>query len=243
MEFLQTVNVQATNDVEIGRKVRAIKRIAAEPIETNEPTDEEDKPADPPPPSPPPAPVPYFEIGEATGKPGETVTVPVRAGCQYPMDGFHLIGGVGLLPEERSGYGKFRAFGVELGALLTQYLTAKDMIHDKPDHEEEHFFSTFNFVDWKQRALPEEWWQYGFALLSIDQKRLLKPFPLPHDTELFRLKIEILPNTQPGVYKLTCKDKWYYTQSNRWRRDITYTYSPQGFTKVDTFPGKITVIA
>ena len=33
MEFTQTVNVEATNDVEIGRKVRAIKRIAAEPID------------------------------------------------------------------------------------------------------------------------------------------------------------------------------------------------------------------
>ena len=29
MEFTQTVNVEATNDVEIGRKVRAIKRIAS----------------------------------------------------------------------------------------------------------------------------------------------------------------------------------------------------------------------
>lgn len=237
MEFTQVVNVQATNDADIGRKVRAIKELASETSDIPEP----DKPVDPAPPTAPPAPVPYFEIGEAAGKPGETVTVSVRAGCQYPMDGFHLIGGVGLLPDARSGYGKFRAVGVELGRWLRLYLKANNLIHDEPDHEEEHFFSTFSFVDWKQRALPEEWWQYGLALLSIDQKRLLDPIPIPYGTELFRLRIEILPNTKPGVYKLTCKDNWYYTQSDRWRRDITYTYSPQGFTKVETRSGKLLV--
>lgn len=242
MEFTQTVNVQANNDVEIGRKVREIKRIAAEPAEVAEP-DGSDKPADPSLPSNPPAPVPYFDIGEATGIAGQTVKIVVEAGCQHEMTGFHVAGGVGLIEEvQRSGYGKFRALGARLGPYLRRYLKSQDVIHDEPDHVEDHFLSIFNFVDWSSKALPEEWWEFAVGLLSIDQKRMLDPISVPAGTHLFTLEILILPDTARGVYELTCEDERYYTQSRRRRRDLTWTYSPLGFTKVETFPGKITVL-
>lgn len=248
MEFLQTVNVQAHNDVEIGRKVRAITRIAAEPIEGDGQPPEADKPAEPLPPPPPPAPVPYFDVGEAEGKPGTSVLVTIEAGCVYHMDGFHIGGGVGLTlvdgePVPRSGYGKFRATEVVIGDYLAKQLAAQNVIHTiKNDgHEHDHYWSAFQFIDAKKRPLPEEFWEFALQGFSIDQKRVIEPFPIPSGTELFKLKIEILPGTQPGEYLLTCADERYYRNSRIRRRDYAYTYKPQGFTKIETFPGQITV--
>lgn len=239
MEFTQIVDVQATNDVDIGRKVRAIKRIAAEPIE-DEP-DGGDKPEDPLPPSTP-APVPYFDIGDATGSPGTTVEVVVEGGCLPKMYGFHCGGGVGLQLEDRSGYGKFKAIGATLGPYLRRYLKDEGAIHDEPDHQHDHFFSRFNFYDGKTRkALPEEWWEFVVGLISIDQKRVLDPIPIPEGTHLFSLKIEILAGTPLGIYALTCMDEWYYTSSRQRRRKFEWSLGGQGFTKLETFPGKITV--
>ena len=243
MEFFHTVKVQTKHDGEISRKLRAIARIAAEPIEIAEPSDGGDKPADPLPPAAPPAPVPYFDIGDATGSPGETVEVPVQAGCLHPMTGFDIGGGVGLRGDARSGYGKFRAVGAKLGPFLTRYLKVQDAhLHDKPDEVGQHYFSRFEFADWDQHeALPEEWWRFMVGLFSLEHKVTLDPIPIPIGTHLFTLMIEILSKTPPGEYELTCKDEWYYRQELQRRLDFTWTYSPQGFTKIETFPGKITV--
>jgi len=205
LEFLQTVNVQATNDVEIGRKVRAIKRIAAEPIENGQPPDGGDKPTA--------APVPYFDIGEATGKPGETVGIPVEAGCLNPVTGYHIAGGVGLDSKvPGGGYGKFRAVGTTLGRYLAEYFESQGL----SNHQD-----FFQFASWEShRALPEEWWESFIGFYSIAQKKHLPPVVIPSGTHLFTLQIEILPNTAPGEYELTCKDEYYYTHDRQRRRDL-----------------------
>ena len=197
------------------------------------------------PPVAPPARVPYFDVGEATGEPGETVGIVVEAGCIHPMSGFHIGGGVGLNPAEpRSGYGKFEAIGVKLGPYLRRYLKDEGAIHDQPDHVHDHFFSTFQFMDWDHAgALPEEWWEFALGLFSIDQARTLPPVPIPSGTHLFTLQIQILPTTAPGEYELTCKDEWYYLKSRIRRRNLEYTGEGQGFTKIETFGGKIIVKA
>lgn len=185
--------------------------------------------------------IPYFDIGDATGKPGTTVDVLVEGGCLHPMTGFHACGGAGKTDEARSGYGNFRATGVTLGPFLRRHLKDQGAIHDEPDHVHDHFWSRFQFFDWSKRALPEEWWEFAFALFSIDQKRTLEPFSIPSGTHLFTLHIEIILGTKPGVYELTCLDEHYYLNSRLRRRDLEYTYKPQGFTKVETFGGKLTV--
>lgn len=240
MEFEQLVTVQATNDVEIGRKVREIKRIAAEPIA--EPPKEDEAPADPP---PDPAPVPYFDIGDAAGKAGETVEIVVEAGCLHPMTGWDIGGGVGLLGDPRTaGYGMFRAVGAKLGPFLSRYLKVQDAhLHDKGDEVGQHYFSRFHFTDWdNDGALPEEWWRFTVGLFSLEHQVTLEPIPIPIGTHLFTLMIEIHASTRPGEYELTCKDEWYYRQQHKRRVDFSWTYSPQGFTKIETFPGKLFVI-
>ncbi len=187
---------------------------------------------------------PYFDIGEATGKPGETVDIVVEAGCPEPMSGFHIGGGVGLLPaDERSGYGKFKAVGVILGPFMRNYLKDEGIIHDSPGHQHDHFWSIFQFIPWDpNRALPEEWWEYGMSTFSIDLKEPPLPsIPIPGGTKLFTLKIEILSGTPSGEYVLTCRDEWYYTHTYQRRRDFMFTNERQGITKVETFGGKLTV--
>lgn len=241
MEFFHTVKVQAHNDGDIGRKVRAIQRIAAEPIDDPSQTQ---GPEPEPEPSPTSAPVPYFDIGEAIGKPGDVVELSVEGGCRFTMRGFDIAGGCGILPDvERSGYGLFKAVGVKLGAFLRNYLKAEDAIHDEPHHQHDHFWSGFHFVPWiPDRALPEEWWQYAIGFFSIDQERLIPETTIPSGTELFTLRVKILPETKPGEYLVTCKDEYYHRQSRLRRLDLLFSGEPSGgYTKIETFPGQITV--
>lgn len=185
-------------------------------------------------PQPPVVPVPYFDVGDATGAPGETVDVIVEAGCAHPISGFHIGGGVGLDLAPGAGYGKFKAVGAILGSYLTGYLGAQMGLTD--------FWRVFQFASWEShKALPEEWWEYHIGFFSIAQEKIAPPVPIPAGTELFTLQIEILPTTSPGEYELTCKDEYYYTHARQRRRDFMYNYSPQGFTKVETFGGKLTV--
>lgn len=243
MEFTQTVNVQATNDVEIGRKVRAIKSIAAEAAVVVEDGPEPDAPGRDEPAPPSDALVPYFDVGEATGKAGETVEIEVEAGCTRKMHGFHIGGGCGLQLEDRSGYGKFKAIGAKLGPYLRRYLKDAGAIHMEPEHVHDHFFSRFNFYDWDvQRALPEVWWEFVVGMFSLDQKSSLEPVEIPSGTHLFTLYIEILAHTPRGSYELTCKDEWYYKQARQRRRKFEWSFGKDPSTKIETFPGKITVL-
>ena len=198
------------------------------------------EPEAPEPPQLPPARTPYFDVGDAAGSPGDTVEVSVEGGCIHPMDGFHIGGGVGLLPDvERAGYGKFRATGVELGDFLTDYLKGQEGFNQDGTPR---FFSAFDFLDWAdEEALPEEFWEYSVLFFSMEGRKQYEPVRIPGGTELFRLKIEILSTTPAAMYELTCKDEHYYTQSHQRRRDYTYTYKPQGFTAIDCFGGKLTV--
>ena len=195
-------------------------------------------------PSPISAEIPYFDIGDATGAPGETVEVPVEAGCLEDVTGFHIGGGVGLdIDEERSGYGKFRAVGAKLGPYFQRYLRAEDAkLHDQLDEVGEHYFSKFNFLSARpHRALPEEWWEFLVGLLSIEHRTMLGTIKIPFGTHLFTLMIEIHASTPPGEYELTCKDQCYFTHSRRRRRKFEFTNERQGFTKIETFGGLLKV--
>lgn len=184
--------------------------------------------------------VPYFDVGNATGKPGETVSVSVEAWCPHHIDGFHIGGGVGKTDEPRSGYGKFRAVGVELGDYLKNYFTARGGYNDDGIPK---FFNEFQFIDWyTHQALPEEFWEYGLGFWSTGSAEQYEPIPIPAGTKLFSVKIEIFPGTPPGEYELTCKDNHYYTQDRIKRRNYEYTYKPQGFTAIECFSGKLTVV-
>lgn len=196
-----------------------------------------------PPIQPPPARKPYFDVGDATGAPGETVEVIVEAGCLFPITGFHIGGGVGITSEPRSGYGKFRAVGVKLGPFLSRYLKAKDdKLHASPDEVGDHYFSRFQFMDWSTNAaLPEEWWEFLVGFFSLEHQATLGATHIPVGTNLFTVMIDIHASTRPGKYELTCKDEWYYLNSRIRRRDFTYTDANQGITKVETFGGVLTV--
>lgn len=201
-----------------------------------------DPPVNPVDPVDPPvlAPTPYFDVGNATGKPRDTVTVSVEAGCAHHIDGFHIGGGVGKTSTDRSGYGKFRAVGVELGDYLKNYFTARGGYNDNGTPK---FFNEFQFIDWDtHKALPEEFWEYGLGFWSTGSAEQYEPIPIPAGTKLFSVKIEILPGTPPGEYELTCKDNHYYTQDRIKRRNYEYTYKPQGFTAIECFSGKLTVV-
>jgi len=208
------------------------------------------QPIVPAPPPPPPARIPYFDVGDAEGRPGETVEISVEAGCIHLISGFHIGGGVGLLPNvERSGYGQFEATGVRLGKYLFDYLTAQGLIVDMV----EKFWSIFQFVkhdrDKERFPLPEEWWEYALAFFSMSQERTVPPIRIPGGTELFTLMIKILPGTPEGQYTLTCKDEHYYTHSRQRRRDFLFTansdspFASGGVTRIETFPGLLRVKA
>lgn len=255
-------NLDASNPQEVEEALEALRgpRVAprvppgSPPVDTSGASGSEPGPVEPyilPPVAPPPVKIPYFDVGEAEGKAGEFVWVTVEAGCVYHMDGFHIGGGVGMLlvdgrTVERSGYGKFRATEVVIGDYLQRQLAAQQVIHtmENAGHEHDHYWSGFQFVNWEtNKAFPEEFWEFALGGFSIDQKRVIEPFPIPSGTKLFKLKIEIHASALPGEYLLTCADERYYTQSRQRRRDYTYTYKPQGFTAIDTYPGKLTVIA
>jgi len=205
-------------------------------------------------PDPPLAPVrkPYFDIGNGEGIPGDIVDIVVEAGCVYQINGFHIGGGVGLLPNvERSGYGKFRAVGAKLGPFLTGYLEEFDGEHDEPFQKHNHCWSGFQFVDWEiNGALPEEFWEFALGFFSIEQEvGGIPPISIPGGTNLFTVRIEILPETAEGQYVLTCQDEHYYTNQRQRRRDYLFTTDTDsplasgGVTAIETFGGLLRVKA
>ena len=176
------------------------------------------------------------------------VEISVEAGCVYKTSGFHIGGGVGLLPNvARSGYGLFQAVGVKLGKYLTDYLTAQGMVDEDG---EEKFWSIFQFVKHDpHHALPEEWWEYAAAFFSMSQERIVPPITIPGGTELFTLQIKILEGTPEAQYTLTCEDEHYYTHARQRRRDFLFTantdspFASGGITDIETFPGLLRVRA
>jgi len=190
-------------------------------------------------PPPDPAPTtrqPYFDLGNAEGKAGDIVQIKMIGGCRHPVNGFHIGGGL-------AEYGKFEAQGALLGPFLQAYLDANNL--------SDHYWSIFQMVNWNDnKALPEEWWEYAMSTFSISQRSApLPPIQIPVDTILFTLQIKILDGTDPGTYPLTCKDEFYYTNTNQRRRDFLYTtdkdseFASGGVTKVDCTGGNITVLA
>lgn len=191
---------------------------------------------DPPVDFPPTTRQPYFDLGDAHGRAGEIVSINMVGGCRHPVNGFHIGGGL-------AGYGVFEAQDAKLGDFLVDYLKANGMA--------DSYWSGFNMVKAKpHRALPTEWWDYAMAFFSLSQARAnVKPIQIPVDTLLFTVQIKILEGTEPGVYELSCKDEFYYTNSTPRRRDFLYTtdrdseFASGGVTKIDTHGGNLTVLA
>ncbi len=239
------VTVHGQDSADFGRKVEAIDAIARAPQKLP-PGPIVHPPIESPAPEPP---KPYFDIGDAIGKAGDTVKLEVEAGCRYTMNGFHIGGGCGLQPNF-PGYGKFEAIGAKLGPFLRDYLKAEDLIHDEPNHQHDHFWSIFNMMKHDpQHALPEEWWEYAIGFFSLDQKKGVPPTTIPSGTLLFTLEVKILDGTPPGEYEVTCLDEHYYTHSRQRRRDFMFTadtdspFASGGVTKLELTGGKITVTA
>lgn len=198
--------------------------------------------------TPPKERIPYFDIGEATGKAGDVVELSVEGGCQFDITGFNIGGGCGKLDIPRSGYRLFEAVGVKLGPFLRGYLEAEDLIHDEPMHRHDHFWSGFQMVKKDpNRALPEEWWKYTMGFFSLGQRKTVSPTTIPSGTELFTLQVKILEGTAPGEYEVTCLDEHYYTSGHQRRQKFMFTagtdspFGRGGVTKLETFPGQITV--
>lgn len=199
-----------------------------------------------------PARTPYFDIGDGEGKPGDIVDIVVEVGCVYDINGWHIGGGAGLLPNVvGSGYGLFKAVGVKLGSFMRGYLMEKDLLHDEPFHRHDHFWSGFQFIQTEPaRPLPEEFWEYAIGFFSTDQARAgVDPVAIPGGTDLFTLQIEILEGTPEGQYVLTCLDEHFWTHGRVRKRDYMFTTNKEsdfargGVTKIETFPGLLTVKA
>lgn len=245
------VTVVAPDTMGLAKKIETIEELAAAGIPPV------DTPAGPPidRPGPPSVKKPYFDIGDGEGKPGDVVELVVEAGCRYLTNGFHIGGGVGLLPSiPRSGYNKFKAVGVELGSYLTSYFKSVGGIEKVQDGAGvkwvDNYWSIFQFVATDpHRSLPEEWWEYSVGFFSISKEKTWDPVVIPSGTGLFTLKVEILPDTEPGEYLVTCRDEHYYTNSRPRRRDFLFTagrdseFARGGITKLELFGGKITVTA
>ncbi len=238
------VTVYGRDHAEFGRKVEAIDAIARTPQELPPGPIDPHPPVLPPiglPPiikPPPTIPKPYFDIGDATGKPGDVVELSVEGGCRFPMRGYHIGGGLG-------GYGKFEAVGAKLGPFLTNYLEAEGMVHDEPNHQHEHFWSIFQMAQKKNGAHPTEWWEYAIGFFSLGQERIVPPTTIPSGTLIFTLQVRILAETPPGKYPFTCEDEHYFTTNRQRRRDFLYTtdsdVSRSGITKLELTGGTITV--
>lgn len=247
------VTVHARDARTLGERIEFIQEYARMPDLPDVPN-VPDRPDRPEVPDKPQVPTPYFDIGDATGKPGDVVTLSVEGGCLQHATGFHIGGGVGLDPEvERSGYGKFVAKGTKLGSFLRSYLKAQGLIveeeRDGQKVEVDQYWSIFQFFKYVAKAqsnpLPEEWWEYAVGFFSMEQERFADAVQIPNGTELFTLDVQILPETKPGEYVVTCKDEWYYATGRPRRRDFLYTSEtdgpPGGWTKIETNGGTITV--
>ncbi len=238
------VTVHGQDSADFGRKVEAIDAIARAPQEMPP------GPVVPPiilPPIEPPVPEPpkpYFDVGDGSGKPGDTVELIVEAGCRFQTNGFHIGGGCGVLPgDPKSGYGRFEATGATIGQFLTDYFKTHGLIDDHDGGENYHH--DFQMVKFDpERALPEEWWQYTVLFFSLNPQLQAPPTEIPSGTELFTVKIKILPGTPAGEYTVTCLDEYYYTHSRPRRRDWMFTGKVSGgYTKLDLRGGVITVTA
>lgn len=190
--------------------------------------------------------IPYFDVGDAKGSPGDTVSIEMFAGSPIPIDGWHLCGGVGKTDEPRSGYGLFQAVGVTLGTFVEEYLKANGI--------DDSYFSKFGFLPFRpkdkqtgitpENPLPEEFWEYMVGFFSIPERKTVPAIPIPANTVLFTVEIEILPGTPPGKYELTCVDEYYYTTKRARRIDLLFSNAniSGGATRLDLRGGKVEVL-
>lgn len=256
------VKVHGRDATDLGQKIAAIDALARTPAAVADlPIDVPGvDPPDDPTLDPPVLVAPYFDIGDAAGKAGDVVELSVEAGCRFKTNGFHVVGGAGLLADvPQSGYGKFRAIGVSLGSFLTAYFKSQGLIVNTEDEAlppkwADQYWSLFHFInhapqqDPPQHPFPEEWWEYHVGFFSINQEKYAPPIQIPSGTELFRLKIQILEGTDPGEYEVTCKNEHYWTHERPRRRELMFNtasdspFARGGITKLELLGGKITVI-
>lgn len=163
--------------------------------------------------------VPWFQMGQGEGKPGDLVEVPVYGGCLHKIDGFHVAGGCATQ--------RLVAKSAKLSSYLGDYLKGQDP------------FIKFQYIE---RGLPESWWEFAIGFFSLAGRTMFPPITVPNGTELFRVTFLVKDDILPETAELVCADEYFYTHKVQRRRDLTYTYSPQGFTKVECISGKFTVL-
>ena len=216
-------------------EAKVAPRDPLDPPVVNPPDQEEESPDPEEEPALPTTRHPYFDLGDAQGKVGELVSIPMIGGCRHPVNGLHI--GIGL-----DGYGNFKMEGFTLGDFLKDYFAANNML--------DSYWSGFNMVSRVQGALPTEWCDVVVAMFSISQKRAPLPsIQIPVETELFSFQIRILEGAALGEHELTCLDEVYFTRKQRRRRDFLFTtdreseFARGGVTKISTHGGILTVVA
>ena len=172
-------------------------------------------------PAPPAVKKPYFRVGSATGKAGETVEVPVFGGCSGAMSGFHF--GVGC--------GDWQTKPTKV--VLSKYLA--DYVQDAGPLEIMRYFGFDEAVG------PSAFVEYALGLWTSNA--MMEPLPIPPDTELFRITFQLAVEAAPTVLELIAKDEFWYTQGNPMRRNYVYTNSDQGWHDINMVSGQITVVA
>ena len=165
--------------------------------------------------------------GVLTSHPADTVTISspslvpitVYGGCLHKIDGFHVAGGCATQ--------RLVAKSAKLSSYLGDYFEGQDP------------FIKFQYIE---RGLPESWWEFAIGFFSFAGKTMFPPITIPDGTELFRVSFQVKDDILPETAELVCADEYFYTHEVQRRRDLTYTYSPQGFTKVECISGKFTVL-
>ena len=180
-----------------------------------------DRPETPDRPRPPAR--PYFKIGDAEGRPGESVEVSVYGGSLKPVDGFDVCAGI--------AHNQFEVTGWTLGKYLSRYFAR---------HGGEEAYYTAWKVETKGR--PEPYWGLFLGFFSIEHETgVLPAVRIPPGTELFRVTYKVPDNLAPHVYTLYCADNWFYSSPGWPKRDVMYTYEPQGSKNEICISGKFTV--
>ena len=165
---------------------------------------------------------PWFALGKATGKVGDTVDIDLRGGCSLPTGGFAVA--IGLAG------GGLTLVEAKLGAFFTENAKGKQ---------------PFKIVSTHPDGRPEPWFAYAATLRQIDvAAETVGPdpdlIPIPYNTILATFTIRI--NPPPNVTRvLFMKDDHFYVRGAG-RFSCEYTnFRGRPHDDVECYSGEIVV--
>lgn len=173
----------------------------------------------PPKPIEPPERQAWFQIANAVGSPGDTVTVPIFGGCLFPVKGFSIA----VSCASKTTY----PTSVELGDFLKNYLKGK---------------APFTELFVYQQGTPEPWWTFVCGFFSISQRTDIQPIPIPHGTELCRVHFSIKSDARLSENReFTMLDRFFSTPGMAHRFDIAYNTEGKPITDVECTSGQLII--